>query len=283
VIWNHNIANLSFEENLWFDPVTTTTYNAERKQDTVWKGNIGRYRVMGRLFDDIGEDGHSVFFKGQGIFEQGSLWITYPTDLKGTSFLRTRYWDSEKPDYFVSYLPGLKRIRVLSGSDAQDPILGSELIWDSWAIEWQKQPSKTLFPNEYKILDKRIILQPIYPSTPSLKIDGEQYITLWEKRPVWVLEIKSLDPTYIFSKRIMYADMEHFKCVYQEYYDQRGNLLRTWEDFKFQLPNGMCTWEGCDILNHVTKRHSCMKMNSFPNPPLKPDQFDMRWLVRMAR
>lgn len=135
VIWNHNVANLSFEENLWFDPVTTTTYNANRKVDAVWKGNIGRYRVMGRLFTDIGENRMSEFFKGSGIFEQGSLLLTYPTNMKGVAFLRTRYMDVNKQDYFVAYLPGLKRLRVLSGSDAQDPILGSELCWDSWAVE----------------------------------------------------------------------------------------------------------------------------------------------------
>jgi uncharacterized protein DUF1329 len=283
VIWNHNVANLSFEENLWFDPVAVTTYNANRKVDAVWKGNIGRYRVMGRLYTDIGEDRMSEYFKGSGIFEQGSLLLTYPTNMKGVAFLRTRYMNVNKQDYFVAYLPGLKRLRVLSGSDAQDPILGSELCWDSWAVEWQKQPSKKLFPNDYKILGKRIILQPIYPSTPSLKIEGEQYITKWEKRPVWVLEIKAKDPAYVFSKRIMYADMEHFKAIYQEYYDRRGNLMRTWEDFKFQTHDGFSTWEGVDILNWITKRHSCMKMNSHPNPALEPEQFDMRWLTRMAR
>jgi hypothetical protein len=283
VIWNHNVANLSFEENLWFDPVTVTTYNENRAVDAVWKGNIGRYRVMGRLFTDIGPDRTSEFFKGTGIFEQGSLLLTYPTDMKGVAFLRTRYMDVNKQDYFVSYLPGLKRLRVLSGSDAQDPILGSELCWDSWAVEWQKQPSKQLFPNEYKILGQKIILQPVYPSTPSLRIEGEQYLTKWEKRPVWVLEIKAQDPAYVFSKRIMYADMEHFKAIYQEYYDRRGELMRTWEDFKFLTPEGFCTWEGCDILNWITKRHSCMKMNSQPNAKLDPEQFDMRWLTRMAR
>ena len=283
IIWNHNVANLSFEENLWFDPLTTTTYGANRKIDSVWKARLGRYRVMGRLFTDIGENRISDFFGGSGIFEQGSLLLTYPTNMKGVAFLRTRYWDVNKQDYFLAYLPGLKRLRVLSGSDAQDPILGAEFCWDQWAVEWQKQPSKKLFPNEYKILGQRVILQPIYPTSPSLKIEGEQFITKWEKRPVWVLEIKSLDPAYIFSKRTMYADMEHCKALYQEYYDRRGDLVRTWEDFKYMLHNGLATWEGCDILNHINKRHTILKMNAHPNPNLSPEQFDMRWLTRMAR
>ena len=196
VIWNHNIANLSFEENLWFDPVTVTTYNCESKGG---RGLERKHRSLPcdgqTVYTDVGENRMSEYFKGSwNIRARFALLLTYPTNMKGVAFLRTRYWDVNKQDYFVAYLPGLKRLRVLSGSDAQDPILGSELCWDSWAVEWQKQPSKKLFPNEYKILGQRIILQPIYPTTPALKIEGEQYITKWEKRPVWVLEIKALDP-----------------------------------------------------------------------------------------
>ena len=127
-------------------------------------------------------------------------------------------------------------------------------------------------------------MQPVYPSRPSVKIEGEQFITLWEKRPVWVLEIKSLDRTYCFSKRIMYACMEHFKALYEEYYDRRGNLLRSWQDFKYMIPNGVATWEACDILNYISKRHSVVKMNVSANASkVKADQFDMRWLIKMAR
>jgi hypothetical protein len=282
VIWNHVIANLGFEENLWFDPVSFTNYT-EGKVDSVLKCTLGRYRAMGRLYTDIGPNRESNFFKGQGIMEQGTLLITYPADLKGTAFLRTRYWDINKDDYFVSYLPGLKRIRVLSGTDAQDPIAGSEVTWDMWAIEWQKQPSKKIFPNEYKILGTQVMLLPVYPSKAALPIQGQQFMTIWEKRPVWVLEIKALDSAYSYSKRIMYVDMEHFKAAYQEYYDRRGALWRTWVDFRYMLPDGQATWEGSDIVNHITERQTVLKMNASPNPPLKPEQFDMRWLIKMAR
>ncbi len=282
VIWNHVIANLGFEENVWFDPFSIANYT-DGKVDSLVQGTLGRYRVMGRLYTDIGPNRESAFFKGQGIMEQGTLLITYPADLKGTAFLRTRYWDVDKDDHFVSYLPGLKRIRVLSGTDAQDPIAGSEITWDEWAVEWQKQPSKKIFPNEYKILGTQVMLLPVYPSKAALPIQGQQFTTIWEKRPVWVLEIKSLDSAYSCSKRIMYADMEHFKAAYQEYYDRRGALWRTWVDFRYMLPDGQATWEGSDVLNHITKRQTVLKMNASPNPPVKPEQFDMRWLIKMAR
>ena len=137
--------------------------------------------------------------------------------------------------------------------------------------------------NVTKILSERIILQPIYPERPALRIEGEQFHTKWEKRPVWVLEIRSLDSTYITSKRILYIDREHLKAIFAEHYDRRGNLWRSLERFDILLQDGQCTWEGADGVNYVTQRHSVFKMNSHPNPPLDPADFDMRWLNRMAR
>ena len=183
----------------------------------------------------------------------------------------------------MSYLPGMKRIRVLSGSDAQDPMIGSELKWDMWRGDWQKQPSKTLFPNEYKLLKTQIMLLPVHHYSPALKVQGEAFITSWEKRPVWVFEITSLDPAYIFSKRIIYIDMEEFKLNYEEYFDRRGNLWLTWDDIRYRDAEGGSSWEAVFILNWESQRDSVLKMNSKANPDLDPANFDLRWLNRMAR
>ena len=283
MIWNHILTATNFATSACFDPITCTTYNKARKPDSIWKANFAAWTVRGRLYKDIGPNHESIYFGGHGELERRTMLTLYPADLKGVAFLRIRYWDVDKQDYFVSYLPGLKRIRILSGSDAQDPIIGSELTWDMWGVEYQKQPSRKLFPNKYNFLGKRVVLMPTYPVQPSVTIQGEQFLTKWEKRPVWVLEVISLDPTYTCSKRIMYLDMEAFKGIYQEYYDRRGKLWRTFEDYKYLTQDGFCTWEGVSIINWITHRHSAFKMNAVPNPPLKPSQFDMRWLIRMAR
>lgn len=292
LVWDETITSRNFNPNLWFEPITFLNYNRHRKLDTKIKALLGMLKVQGRYkmkdrpkampFDEH----HCIkYFSGRGLLSVGKLVITYPADSKGMAFLRFRYLDPEKPDLFISFLPGLRRIRVLSGSDAQDPILGSELIWDNWTAAWQKQPTKNpkLFPNKYKILGKRVILQPTYPQHPSLRVEGEQVYQKWEKRPVWVLEIDSLDPTYIYSKRIWYIDMVHFKNLFVEYYDRRGHLFRTWEDFKYLEPDGVSTWEGCDIPNYVTKRHTILKMNSVPWPYQDPSSYSIKWLNRMAR
>ena len=282
--WNDVINGVGMEDITYFDPITTITYNEARKADSTWKAGLGWFGVRGRTMNDFDPVTHeSAYFKGKGLFQIGIFLITYPQDLLGVAFLRFRYWDTNKPDLFLSYLPGMKRIRVLSGSDSQDPMVGAELIWDMWRADWQKQPSKTLFPNEYKILDKKIMLLPAYHYSPALEIQGEAFITSWEKRPVWVFEITSLDPAYIYSKRIMYIDMEEFKLNYEEYFDRRGNLWKTWDDIRYRDAEGGSSWEAVFILNWESQRDSVLKMNSKANPDLDPANFDLRWLNRMAR
>lgn len=286
LVWDMVIANFNMEENNWFDPVSVINYNKKRRLDSSANCQLGKYRCQARLYSDIGPGRHSKYYYGKGIFEIGSLLVMSPADQRGTATLRTRYIDVDKPDYFISYIPGLKRIRVLAGSDAQDPILGSEVTWDMWNLEWQKQPSKKIFPNEYRIIGEQIMLQPYYPSKPSLRIQGEQFYTKWEKRPVWVLEIISLDKTYYYSKRIVYVGKETFKPLFEEYYDRRGKLWRSWEDFKYMTPWAGYAWEGGDVLNYISERQTIMKMNSVPmhnDEKLKPEHVDMRWLIRMAR
>ena len=152
-----------------------------------------------------------------------------------------------------------------------------------WGLEWQKQPSKTIFPNEYKIIGKRVSLVPTYEPYASLEIKGEQYYTKWEKRVQVMLEVTSLDPAYCYSKRIMFMDMEHFRVDYEEYYDRRGDLWRTWQDFKYLLPEGSCQWEGADVLNHINERHTIFDLCAIPDAHFTGNQLDMRWLIRMAR
>ena len=285
LVWDHIINMSGGEDNLCFDPIASLNYSSARKLDSSWKANLSWYGCRGRVLTDFDPVTHeSVYFQGKGMFQIGTLLLTYPQDLLGTAFLRYRYWETNKQDLFMSFLPGMKRIRVLSGSDCQDPMVGSEILWDTWGGDWQKQPSKNIFPNEYKILGKKIMLMPVYHESHALEIQGEDFITQWEKRPVWVLEVKSLDTAYVFSKRILYIDLEMFRPLYDEYFDRRGNLWKTWDDFRvMNYKLGSNLWEGVSAVNWESERHSVMPINAVEQPDLNPADFDMRWLTRMAR
>ncbi|MBW2707780.1 MAG: DUF1329 domain-containing protein, partial [Deltaproteobacteria bacterium] len=242
-MWAYAAANISFLDEFSFQTINFINFDAEGKLERTIRCNLYWNRYMGRSFSKYDKD---YFMEGapkdkeEGVIEKGAMVVVYPPDLKGFAFVRTRFMDPERSDYFVSYLPGMRRIRILSGSDAQDPIFGTELTWDTWAADWQKI-SSTIYPNEYEILGQAVILVPSYNPAPSVKIEGPNLYTKWQKRPVYVLEIKSKDPRYYYQKRIMYLDMEYFRPSLEEYYDRKMNLWRIWVDFKYQRPDTSVT------------------------------------------
>ena len=74
--------------------------------------------------------------------EKGSIFVYNPADLKGHSAVRTRFVEAEKPDEFIMYIPAMRRIRRLAGSDTQDPLVGADAAWEDWKCWWQKLSSK---------------------------------------------------------------------------------------------------------------------------------------------
>jgi hypothetical protein len=286
-MWTFAITNVSMVDEFSFQTINFINFGSKGNMERTIRCNLYWNRYMGRSFSKYDKD---YFMEGapkdkkDQVLEKGAMVVVHPADLKGFAFVRTRFMDPERSDYFVSYLPGMRRIRVLSGSDAQDPIFGTELTWDTWAADWQKI-SNTIYPNEYKLMGQAIVLVPSYNPAPSVKIEGPNLYTKWQKRPVYVLEIKSKDPKYYYQKRIMYLDMEYFRPSLEEYYDRKMNLWRIWVDFKYQRPDTTVTcWEACDIIDFINKHHTILKMESRPNDPkMDLSYFDLRFLSRQAR
>jgi len=286
-MWTFAISNISMMDNFSFQTINFINFDSSNNLERTIRANLYWNRFMGKSFGNYDEDYYQINDpqdKKEGVLEKGAFVVVYPSDLKGFSFIRTRFLDPERNDYFVSYLPGLRRIRVLSGSDAQDPIFGTELTWDTWAADWQKI-SDTIYPNKYKILGQAIVLVPSYNPVPNVKIEGADIYTKWQKRPVYVLEITSQDPKYYYGKRIMYLDMEYFRPNLEEYYDRKLKLWRIWVDFKYQNPaNAYTCWEACDIIDFINRHHTILKMESRPNDPkLTLSYYDLRFLSRQAR
>ena len=278
---------ISYAPQLSFEPFIVTDYDSSGKVERTRKANLYVMQCMARQGDNVGEKHVLPGYKYGDIYEWGSLNFIYPQDMRGLSFVRTRYWDINKPDKFVGYIPAMRRIRTLSGADAQDPIAGSEYTWDMWGGEWQKQPSDTIFPNDYKLLGEKTILTTVYLPRPGRNMEGDQMQGLkWEKRRVYVLEIISRDPSYYYSKRIAYIDKEVPGAgVYLEYYDRRGELWRTWiQGITINMSDGMWYYDATDIVNWVDKRRSVQIYNSNPNPGyITPDYFKLKFLARQVR
>jgi len=162
----------------------------------------------------------------KGILSKESFVITEPFDVKGFLQIRIRYWNIRKPDDAYAYIPALRRVRRMTGADVTDPILGSDALNDDFEVWRQKlNPRMTfevlairdfLVPRTYR---RRPFREPLRFVCPQVE---------WELRPLYVLQVNTNDPNYVYSKRVLYVDVKegNYTIYWGEEYDQRGRLFR---------------------------------------------------------
>ena len=224
-----------------------------------------------------------------GIASKESIIVTDPHEVRGYINLRIRYWDLEREDECYAYIPAIRRVRRLTGSDLTDPLLGSDCVVDDFEVWRQKLDSKMTF----RILEKRDFLVPrTYTEKPPYDYKKNKccYPVEWELRPLWVMELTTNDPDYIYTRRIMHVDavpMEKggtFLLYWGDEYDQKGRL---WKANGQGAPsdNGkgyknLFAWM---YMNYQSDHYTVMYGHpEFPN--LDPSRaFSIKGLLRMAR
>jgi len=195
----------------------------------VWNYYDRKYK--GRT--DIAPLGDMAIFKEKDIIVKQAMVIVEPNEVKGFIQFRVRYWDIDKPDEVYGYIPALRRLRRLTGSDCTDPMLGSDVAYDDFEVWRQKFDSKMTL----RVLEYRDFLVPkTYVGKKDHYYDykktGPFFQVEWELRPQWVLEIMINNPNYLYSKRVVYFDgvpLDKGGCYmiyWGEQYDQKGRLWK---------------------------------------------------------
>jgi len=159
-----------------------------------------------------------------------------PADLKGAGILNFRYVSPDVPDDTYLYLPELRKVRRLSMANRSDAFWGTDMDIDSiWT--WNSKLSFWTF----KLLgDKKLLAafhaggygqRDAWCAQPdgSSGIKSFIYCLPHELRDTIVVEGT---PTgfsqYAYAKRILYIDKESFMALYNEGYDQGGQLWKSW-------------------------------------------------------
>ncbi|HIL92265.1 MAG TPA: DUF1329 domain-containing protein [Cycloclasticus sp.] len=251
----HSVNNdtLSFGP-IEFNACSASGHERAYKADLWWwhyhnRSNVG---PMGDI------EGKEKFVEG------GSVFFLEPNDIRGLAAVRQRYADPDKEDDFKVFIPSLRRTRLLTGSDSQDPMAsGLEITWDDWRGSWAKTNINNF---EYKIAREGFVLaQPevghVYNSAPiSADLCNWESMEV-ELRPIWVLEVTDKTGKYMYSKRETYVDKEFYYLQYQMTWDPRGNPFRTWEDSRDWRPaTGDAMWKNVIITNETTQRHTTLEM-----------------------
>jgi hypothetical protein len=186
--------------------------------------------LAGRVVEPVGFFDERAQKQGErrGFF----MSFTAPRDLAGLSQIALYYRQPNKPDNLLLYLPSMRRIRKMSATDSQDPIGGTDSIYDDNEGFFHKL-SPTIYPYKFEIIGEREYLMP----APT--IDGAEYImspakglgagnVRMERRPIYVVQLTQLNPNYVYSKRVIYFDKEVFLLYNSENYDRKGRLYRSW-------------------------------------------------------
>ncbi len=258
--WSY-VAHSVNTDTLNFEPIHMRACTAGGRLDSEYKADLWWWHYHNRKnTGPLGEiDGKEDFIEG------GSIFFLEPLDIRGLAGVRQRYPDADKDDDFKVFIPSLRRTRILTGSDAQDPIAsGQELIWDDWRAYWGKTDVSKF---DYVLAGEGFILTSpevgyIYDSAV-LTEDQCNFRSLEvELRPVWILDIIDKTGKYIYSKRRTWVDKEFYYMQYHLTEDPRGNKFRNWEDSRAWRPTeGDAMWRYCMVNNYVTKRMSTLYMD----------------------
>ena len=261
--------------------------------------NWNLYNKKYRARVDIPPLGDLPEFTENGVSVKESLLILNPNEVRGFIQFRIRYWAMDKTDDSYAYIPAIRRVRRLTGSDLTDPLLGSDVIPDDFEVWRQKLNSNMKFrvlecrdflvPRQYVGLENK----PRYDYTKN----GPCFPVEWELRPMYVMEIMMNDPDYAYSKRMLYIDGVplsqggRFFIYWGEGYDQKGRLWRSnGTGAPAQNKEGMQNLFNWGFLNPQTDHFTAMDgipsyVKDFDKiHPLKDEEcFNIKGLLRLVR
>lgn len=270
---NLNIA-LTGNDDWEEDPLTFFLFGRdntlERTHNTkiYWKSFHGR--TMNPPIHDTGTD----------YIEKLVVMATSPYDIAGFVGLKTRYKDPAKGDDLLSYIPSMRRIRRLSGSNTQDPVVGSDYSWDDWRGFWVNLSNK-VFDLKAEFVGEEIRLLPAkaFPATWR----GSKVDLYWEKRPFYVVDFFA--GGHVYGRQRIWIDKEIFHLGYKLLYDQKGKLWKKYYPVHLWRPeNGTYGWY-TNVMIDVLNLH-WSGMNFVPvwhEDALPDDLFNMSTLLRKAR
>jgi hypothetical protein len=157
-----------------------------------------------------------------------------PPESNNTRFFNLRYIDPEKEDDGYMYYAPFRRIRRISVGQRTDTIDGSDFIYDD-EYGWDGH----ILRNTYKLIGRKDLLCCRRADIPRFeRIPGQAVPNnvVRERINTYVVEVKSKDPNYIYSKRIWYLDPETYLVTWTEIYDDLGKFWKCFEVLNTEFP-----------------------------------------------
>jgi outer membrane lipoprotein-sorting protein len=165
------------------------------------------------------------FSKDFADVEKSIMFFQSPADVKNTSFMNWSY-DSDKADDQWIYLPALKRVKRISSDSKNDYFMGSDFTYDDLG-------DRKLNADDHKLLREETV----------------------NGKACYVVESKSKDEEYMYSKTITWIDKLIFVGVKKEFYDEDDELLKILTIKNVEKISGFYVVTNSEMKN-VQKNHS---------------------------
>ena len=230
------------------------------------------------------------------VLEKIGTLIESPKDVRGLALSRTRHVDNSVPDTIQYYLPALRRMRRLSGRDTQDPIAGTDITWDDYVGFYQQVSRETI---EVKLVGEGEILHPssytkptgnprdgyIHNASAYDESDMTVRFTKWQRRPVWIIDVNSKDPSYMYRTRRLWIDKEVPNILHFEALDRKGNPWKSMRSSMMYNPtNGDgANWDWASFADDIAKHRTSWIFEWVSLPGLTPDDFDTALLTKKTQ
>lgn len=218
---------------------------------------------------------------------KGTTLFTKPHDAKGFSILRFRYNDYNKTDDTWAYMPAIRRVRRFTGADVQDPLFGTDVTMDDYANFEQKIDYKNIYPEKIELGQNLIYSYPDAHVDGNYvsKFDGKfMHVPGWEFRKYYKVTYRVTDKNYMYGSRVMWIDAETWLPVYSEFYDQKNNLYRSWNNLIWWTDDGKRNWANVEIVDWINGSKTFLLFKSEPYNFIYPDSvFTLEFLKSQGR
>lgn len=187
------------------------------------------------------------FIRDDGKVEKKIMFFQSPADVRNTSFMNWSYDDGRDDDQWI-YLPALKRTKRISSDSKGDYFMGSDFTYDD--------------------------LGDRHPSEDNHKLLREETIN---GNVCYVVESVPKASGYMYSKTINWVMKDSFLGLKREFYDPKGNLLKTLTIQKFDEISGIWTILETEMHNVQKKHKTLMRFTNVQyNKGLNDSQFTER-------
>ncbi len=173
------------------------------------------------------------FLEAPGDGDKGLATFDAPGDVKGTSLLTFAHKHSADDQWL--YLPSMHRVKRIAATNKSGPFMGSEFAFEDMSYEAVER---------YKY-----------------KFVKQDKCSLGS---CFVVERIPLDPDSGYSKQLVYWDTKDLRTAKIEFFDRKGDALKTYEGSKFQKFAGRF-WRPTHMVmsNQQTGRKTLVEWSGF--------------------